>query len=456
MGANIGTTLTAQIISFKIDQVVPLIIFIGFLLHFLFKKRKIKNFGYVLLGLGILFFGLSVMGTPLKEMATGEGFQSMLVTFQNPLLALLAGFIFTGLIQSSTATTGIIVALYLGGVDMSFSTAAFLILGSNVGTCITAVLASIPASRESKRAAMIHVLFNVIGCMIFASLILIFPGILVWFQETFPDGARQVAMFHTFFNVLTVIILIGFIKQLIRLTYRIIPVLPDENANTKRLTFLESNVMQAPELAAKKAHDEICRMGDMASGNLKLAIEAFMEKDSDKANEVLEIEDTINYLNHQITAWLMRMRGINIPESDLRRVGMMIRVVSDVERIGDHAENIAEYAMVEEEHAAKIPKDAMEDLKNLTDKVMEITIIALDIFKTYDKTGLSQIDVLEDDVDNMAKDCVEKHIQRLKEEAYDPRGSVVFTDMVNNLERCADHATNIAYSILGGSSLEQQ
>ncbi|MDR0469947.1 MAG: Na/Pi cotransporter family protein [Peptococcaceae bacterium] len=449
MGANIGTTITAQIISFKIDPIAPLCIFAGLVMHMFFKKRNTKNTGYILLGFGILFFGISTMGAPLKEFSKLDWFQSMLLTFQHPFLSLLAGIIFTAIIQSSSATTGIIVALYLGGVNLPFQTAAYLVLGSNIGTCITAMLASIAASRESKRAALAHVLFNVIGCIIFGTLIMAFPGILTWIQVTWKDGARQVAMFHTLFNVSTVVVLVGFIKQLAMLVHKVIPEIESENAATKKLVFLGSSIMQIPAIAVTQAQRELDRMGAMALENLQLALETFFTGDTSKTATVLEVEDTIDYLNHNITTWLVRIRGLKLSDVDMEKLGTMLHTVSDIERIGDHAENIVEYAMFEEKYGTKISQAAMDELRELSDATVETIKLALKTFKDRDASLLHVIDKLEQKVDDMSITCVENHIQRLQDEVCDPRGGVMFTDMVTDLERCADHANNIAYSILG-------
>jgi phosphate:Na+ symporter len=373
----------------------------------------------------------------------------MLLTFQHPFLSLLAGIIFTAIIQSSSATTGIIVALYLGGVNLPFQTAAYLVLGSNIGTCITAMLASIAASRESKRAALAHVLFNVIGCVIFGTLIMVFPGILTWIQATWKDGARQVAMFHTLFNVSTVVVLVGFIKQLAMLVHKAIPEIESENAATKKLVYLGSSIMQIPAIAVTQAQRELDRMGAMALENLQLALETFFTGDTSKTATVLEVEDTIDYLNHNITTWLVRIRGLKLSDVDMEKLGTMLHTVSDIERIGDHAENIVEYAMFEEKYGTKISQAAMDELRALSDATVETITLALKTFKDRDASLLHVIDKLEQKVDDMAITCVENHIQRLQDEVCDPRGGVMFTDMVTDLERCADHANNIAYSILG-------
>ena len=449
MGTNIGTTITAQIIAFKVDALAPLFIFIGLIMHLFFKKRNTKYLGYIILGFGILFFGVTTMGVPLKEFSQFDGFQAMLVRFQNPVLSVFAGMIATIIIQSSSATTGIIVALYLIGVDLDFRTAAFLIMGSNIGTCLTALVASIPASRDSKRAALAHVLFNTIGSAIFGALIILFPGILGWIQSVWKEGARQVAMFHTLFNVSTTVILVGFLKQFAMLVQKILPERPDESAAARKLVYLDSSVIQMPAIAVTQAKRELDRMGQMVRENFRLALDAFFTADAAKAEAALEVEDTIDFLNQNITTWLVRIRGLKLSEADVEKLGVMLHTISDVERIGDYAENIAEYAMLREKHGATISAAAEEELRALSDTTLEIIELALDTLKNRDYTQLPAIDRLEQKVDDMSAACVENHIQRLQDEVCDPRGGVMFTDMVTDLERCADHANNIAYSILG-------
>ena len=449
MGANIGTTITAQIISFRLDTFAPIIIFTGLIIHLVFKRRKIKNLGFILLGFGVLFFGISVMGAPLKEFSNDPGFQSMLISFDNLFLALIVGMIFTAIIQSSSATTGIIVALYISGVNLPFATAVFLVMGSNVGTCITAILASLAANREAKRAALAHVVFNVLGCIIIGLLVTAFPGILIWFQKTFPDGARQIAMFHTFFKVTMVAIMVGFVPKLEQLVRKILPDKPSESAAAKRLVYLDSTIMNTPSLAYTQAHRELSRMAHIALDNLKLALDAFFTKDLDKAELALKTEETVDYLNHHITAWLVRLHGLEISAPDIEKLGMMLRTVSDIERIGDHAENIAEYALLMDESNAALSKSALDELSEISEATIQIVTLAVEIFENNDEARLAEVEPLEQRIDDLSKQCIENHLHRLQDEVCEPLGGVLFTDMVTDLERCGDHATNIAFSILG-------
>jgi len=458
MGINIGTSITTQIIAFKIDQIAPLFIFAGALLYLIFKKRKLRNLGFVALGFGVLLLGFTVMGGPLKEFAAKDAFQSMLTAFRNPVLALLAGIAFTAVIQSSTASIGIIIALYMGGMNMPLLTAAFLILGCNIGTCFTAMLASIPASRDAKRAALIHLLYSVIGCLAFAPLIAFAPGILTWIQNVWPEGARQVAMFHTLFNTATLVILLPFTRQLAKLAQKVIPEKDkdEENANTKRLLYYDSSAMKTPETAVAQVHKEICRMGKMARKNLQLALKAFFTKDAELALEVLENEKTINFLQREITSWLARIRSLELSELVLEKTEIMLHIVASIERVGDYAENIAEYTQLEEKYGTVMSPQALEELKALSEAVLEITALALDIYKKYDAGRLHQVTALKAEVDVLLGECSKNHMQRLKEYVCDPRGGMVFTDLTIDLNHCSNHATYIAYSILTENAVEEE
>jgi len=453
MGANVGTTFSAQLIAFRVDTFAPLFIFVGIVMHMFFKKRSIKNIGYVILGFGVLFFGISVMGTPLRGLAHEPSFNALLTAFQNPVLALLAGFVFTAIVQSSTATTGLLVTMHLSGVPISFETSAFIILGTNIGTSITTVIASIPASRDSKRAALFHIMFDVIGSTVFGTLIFIFPGILAWFQSTWSESARQVAMFHTFYNVATLVLLIPFVKYVSALMQKLVPMRPDEINRTyeKKLIYLDtldSKIMQSSSLAVLNARLELSRMGKIANENLSLALDSFFEGSTEKANKTFENESIINYLNQHITAKLVSINNMALSRYEAEEIGKMFKVLSDIERIGDHAENIAEYTIIIEEHDVKFSDDAIDELKTLGDLTIDLITKTLDAYEHQDESQLPEINLLEKEVDKLSKEFTENHISRLKTEKCEPKGGVLFTDMIIDLERSGDHANNIAFSIL--------
>ena len=455
MGANVGTTFSAQLIAFRIDTIAPMFIFVGIIMYLFFKKRIIKNVGYVVLGFGILLFSITVMGGPLKAVAQQPEFNAMLHTFDNPILALLAGFVFTAIIQSSSATMGLLVTMHLSGIPMSFETSAFIILGTNIGTSITTVIASIPASRESKRAALFHITYDIIGSITFGTLILLFPAILGWFEATWAEKARQVAMFHTLYNIATMILLIPFVKQIASLLHKIIPV-RDEETNKiyeKKLIYLEAVNIATPTLAVVNAHLEVCRMMKIAKENLTLAIESFLEGNQDIAEQALENEKTVDYLYHGISSKLVRISNMALSKPNAEKISKMFNIISDIERIGDHAENIAEYTSIIKENDLKLSDEAAKELKELSDTVLELIADSINVYEFENSELITTVEALEKRVDKLADRFTDNHVNRLKSDICDPRTGVIFTDIIIDLERSADHAYNIAYSIQSKSEV---
>ena len=441
MGSKIGTTLTAHIVAFRIDTFAPLFILIGFLAYVFSKREVFKNAGYILLSIGILFFGLAIMGGPLREFSGNPDFQAILTTFQNPILALLVGFIFTAIIQSSTAATAILVTMYIQGVNLPFATAAFIVLGINIGTTVTALIASLAARRESKRAALAYLIFISIGCIVFGGLIVIFPGILRWFQNTWHDGARQIAMFHTFFNVGATLLLLPFVNQLSKLLYIILPKQTDGTMSIGDSSY--KNLEASPETAFVQAREELVKMSKITLENLRLALEAFFFADTEKAAVVLATESKIDRMEKKIISWLSGIQHMNTPE-EIETLRSLLYAVSDVERIGDHAENIAEYASHKGIRRKDMHSDARDSLHELRDKVLEIVEMTVDLFEYFSPEEVEKIEALEEIIDDLAKECIDKYIERQESKVRDPRGGIVLTNIVGDLERSADHAVNIA------------
>ena len=455
MGANVGTTLSAQLVAFRIDAYSPLFIFAGIILHMFFKKKSIKDIGYIILGFGILFFGITTMGGPLRGLGDLPAFNEMLAAFQNPFLALLAGFVFTAAVQSSTAATGILVAMYIAGVPIPFETGAFIILGTNIGTSLTTLIASIPANRASKRAALFHITFDIIGSTVFGTLIFFVPAILGWFQVTWAEPARQIAMFHTLYNFATLFLLLPFANHLAKLMEKVIPLL-DEGVDAfyeKKLLYIgtkiDTKIIETPAIAVHNAHREICRMGKIANDNLALALDSFYEKDMGKASKVFENEGIINYLNQEIASKLVWINNMKLSNVEAKKIGKMFRTLTDMERIGDHAENIAEYTeFIINSDDMKLSDEAIKELKTLGEVTMNLANEALYVFENQDDTKLAHVRTLEEEVDKLSKDYAESHINRLIAESCDPKCGAIFTDMLTDLERSGDHANNIAFSIL--------
>ncbi|MCL2406251.1 MAG: Na/Pi cotransporter family protein [Defluviitaleaceae bacterium] len=443
IGAHIGTTFTAHVFAFRVDTAAPVFIFIGLVSYLFVKHKSIKNVGYILLSVGILFFGLSVMGDPLRVFAQTPGFQSMLVAFENPFLAILSGFVFTAIIQSSTAATGILVSLYISGVDLDFTTVAFLILGISVGTTVTALLAALAGRRESKRLALANMIYIMIGSVVFGILIYVFPGILQWFQRTWSDGARQIAMFYTFFKTALTIMFLPFVKHLAALMYKIMPK-RSHSTDSIELHHIKTASHQTPAMVIAQSYDELNRMGKLVLENMMLALDAFTTGDNEKAAAVLETEASINYLNRQITSLLMELENVE-SVAEMRKIGTLMYIASDLERIGDHAENISEHKLHTKKGKLRVSDRAMDELTNLSRATVNIIALTMQLFDNLSEEVLESIYHLERHIDNLSKEYMENHIARLKNEKNNPRGGVIFINMITSLERCADHANNIAY-----------
>jgi phosphate:Na+ symporter len=450
MGANVGTTFSAQLIAFKIDAIAPLFIFIGIIMYLFFKPKNIKNIGYIILGFGILLFSINVMGSPLKDFARQPAFNNILTTFENPFLALIAGFIFTAIIQSSSATMGLLVTMHLNNVPIPFETSAFIILGTNIGTSLTTLIASIPASRESKRAALFHMMYDIIGSTIFGTLIFNFPAILNWFQATWTESARQVAMFHTLYNTATLFLLISFIKWIALLMQKIIPVKPDEvkKIYDKKLIYLDAQNLQTPSLAVINSHQEICRMGKIANENFALALESFFELDEEKANRTFENEKIVDFLNDKVAPILIKVNNMDLTSLDSEKAGKMFDIISKIEKIGDHAVNIANNTLKLINNKSKFSETALAELRTISDLTVNITNKALEIYENTDLVKLPEIKLLDSKIEKLAKEFPKSHIERLKENAKEAESGVIFFDLFNDLGRITEHAKTIAYLIL--------
>ena len=447
MGANIGTTITGQLIAFKLSDIAPFILFIGMLMTIFSKKRKVSKIGEIVLGFGLLFVGITLMSQAMDPLKENEQFRSFLVNFKNPVVGILVGTIFTAVIQSSSASVGILQTLAVLGL-IGLDNAVYVILGQNIGTCITAILAAIGTSANSKRTAGIHLMFNILGTTIYMILLGIFPGLVPIIESLSPgDAARQIANFHTLFNLSVTIMLFPFASLMVKLITRIIPEKQSADAVERKLLYLDERIAQTPAIALSQTLKEINRMGKLARDSLQLSIEALFEQNEQKAEKVLEFEKTIDYLTQHITTYLIDFSGMDLSKNDLKVMGSLHHVIIDLERIGDHAENIAGYAVTLHETKDDLSLEGHDELRAMVEKTMEILDKSLEIFKSRDKSKLQNITDLEQEIDNMKKDYIKNHIDRLQVKACNPQVGVIFTNTVAALERVSDHADNIAFSI---------
>ncbi|MCL2396702.1 MAG: Na/Pi cotransporter family protein [Defluviitaleaceae bacterium] len=442
MGANVGTTFSAQLVAFRIDSYAPLFIFVGIILYLFVKKKSVKNIGYVILGFGILFFGITTMGGPLRGLANLPGFNDMLVAFQNPFLALLAGFAFTAAVQSSTATTGILVAMYISGVPIPFETGAFIILGTNIGTSITTLIASIPANRESKRAALFHITFDIIGSAVFGTLIFVFPGILGWFQATWAEPARQIAMFHTLYNFATMFLLLPFVGYVAKLLKKVVP--GEDKIIERGTKYLDWRMVDNPNMAIDLAQQELLRMAEIAGQNIKLAIEGLLERDEKKLAAMKEQEDVVDELEKDIMRYLARVSQSGMSNKmSLRHTGLL-HAANDIERVSDHADNIADLAIEAIDGNIVFSDEAADEIRDIFGLVTEAYGTAILALKDSNMALVPKVKELEAKIDAKEEAFRATHIQRLREGRCTADSGVIFLDIIINFERIGDHSNNIS------------
>ena len=444
LGANIGTTVTAWIVAgFQATAFMPLVLLIGVAMIMFLKKLKLQRIGQVIAGFGMLFVGMGMMSDAMKPLAESAEFARLMTAFSNPIMALLVGVAVTAIIQSSSASVGILEMLAIQGL-VPLETSLYIIMGTNIGTCVTAMLSAVGATRTAKRAALIHLMFNVLGTLVVFILVSLLP-VSTWIGHI-SGPALQIAVAHTSFKVFEVLCFVLLRKWLVKLVMILVPG-EDKQGEGKSLKFLDDRILSTPPIAVAQICKEIERMGDIAIANLTRAMDAFFNKDSSLINEVEQSEDVVNYLNHEITRYMVAAAQLDLPASDVEQLGEMFHVVNDLERIGDHAENMAEYANSRIEEEIPFSEDGLAELRDMLDKTVALFKLSMEAFHTRDQHLLPRVLVQEENIDDMEKTLQQSHVDRLTRGACTPRSGMIFSDMLSNLERVADHATNVAFSI---------
>ena len=449
MGANIGTTITAQITAFNISTFTPLLLFSGAIMYLFMKNDFVKHVGSVIMGFGMLFQGITMMKVAIQPLSQSEGFVSFLSTLNNPALAILFGIAFTALLQSSSSSTVIFQAFAIQGL-LNYNVAVYLVIGAAIGSVTPNLLASLTANRNGKRAAILNLLFNVFRAGILVALINIFPIILTGIQSLSPsDVGRQVANTHTIFAIIAVLVELPFTNKLIWLAEKIVPVLPEENQQLedRSLVFMTQMTKVPAPVALRQTQREITRMGHIAADNLKRALDCFFHYSVSKAASVRSHEESVNILNHLIADAMVELRTLDLSPENMRRVSMMTIAVTDIERLSDHAENIVEYIEQMNAKKAEMSEAARKELLDMSQDAMDAVYLALDIFEKDDYSKLDQIEILEQHVDDHEKGLINNHIERIMNSMCNPLGGVIFSDLVTDLERCSDHAINLAYAL---------
>lgn len=446
MGANIGTTVTSLLLSVQIDF-AAIFTFMGLILSNVPDKyRTAKQFGTITMGLGILFIGMNTMSGAMEPLRTWEGFQTAMASINNPILGVLIGAGITAILQSSAASIGILQTLVAQGL-IGLDSAIFILFGQNIGTCVTALLACAGTNSTAKRAAMVHLLFNVIGTVIFVIIACCLP-LASWVEAISPGNLKlQIAIVHILFNITTTALLLPAASLLEKLACLLIK---DDGttAEEMKLLYFDARMLKTPPIAVAQLFNEVQRMGGIAMGNFQRAMECFNEWDEKKSEELARNEDVLDYLNREITDSLVEVKGLDLSEKDTKLVGAMFHVVNDMERIGDHSQNIMESAQLKNQDAVKFSPKAVQELESLSNLVRAQMQRSLDMFKAQitDDTLVGEVESVEDEIDATTEDLRSHHMDRLKNHKCSAKNGMIYLDMLTNLERIGDHAENIATS----------
>lgn len=456
MGANIGTTVTAWLVSMsewgamlKPEFFAPVLIGIGAFILLFSKKEKLHQAAEILIGFGVLFIGLSFMSGSIEPYRDAPIFAAAFQTLgKNPILGVLTGVIVTGIIQSSSASVGILQTLALNGV-VSWNSAIFITLGQNIGTCVTALISSAGANRTAKRAATIHLLFNVIGAIIFGIVMFIVFGIYPsW--GTSMISSTQISVFHTIFNVTNTLLLFPFANGLVKLSGKIVREKPEElkaaevTEEILERPHLDYRMLNSPSLAIQSAVMQVIRMGELAIEHVELAMSCVFEKDEQKVKKAEIYERTMDVFEKDMTEYLVHLSHESLTEAESTTLSHLMFTVSDLERIGDHSDNIVELAQNLIDGGLQLSSEASEDMKDIQKVVIDALRLAVDTRKNESVMDAKRVYMLEDEVDDMEEEMRHGHMDRLARGLCSADQGIVFLDVLSNLERISDHAVNIA------------
>ena len=446
MGANIGTTITGQLIALDVGAVAPLFAFVGVAMVVFLKKPQIHHYGNILAGLGVLFIGMEMMGSAMEPLREWPAFVNLVSTFSNPVVGILAGAAFTALIQSSSASVGILQALALSGV-IGLDSAVYVLFGQNIGTCITAVLASIGTSRNAKRTTIIHLMFNVFGTVLFTVICMATP--------LTDNPAAQIANMHTLFNIVTTLLLLPFGGYLVKIAMRILPDRKEDKEEGMHLAFL------VPMPASKQEHpigfsamyvtqirQELNRMMGMAKENIATSFQAVLERDVKRVESAEATEEYIDYLNKEISQYISNIIVHETNEKDSTAISAYFKITGNIERIGDHAMNICEYTQMLDKKKIQFSEEAQEELRTMEAVCLEV----LDLLEqeSIEPTDwLTKVSALEQRMDDMTEEYRRNQMKRMKQGSCSDEACIIFSELLTDFERIGDHALNIAQERAG-------
>lgn len=463
MGANIGTTITGQLIAFNLSEIAPLFVLGGVIMIMASKKPNVQKIGEVILGFGILFVGLATMSSAMSTLKDSPMITNTLSSLTNPLMGVLIGFLFTAVLQSSSATVGIVILLASQGL-LELSICFFIILGCNMGSCVSALIASLGGKKNAKRAAYIHFLINIFGSAVIVVLLLLFMpqieyGILMLTGSQnltgvalFASNARNVANAHTIFKVFQIAICYPFAKHIVKLTYKIVP--GDDLERGFELKYISNKVAYSATTAIPQVIHEVERMAEIARKNLNLAVNSLLEVNTSAQEEIDKNEEHIDFLNHHIFEYLNRINQTPLPEEDSKMIGPLFHVISDIERIGDHAKTISNITATCARKEYKFTQNNKVEIRELLTMVNSELELSLDMFTHKSVEHLTEIIKLEELIDRKEDRLQKNYLTDIKKKETAPREGMLYSDVAAALERIGDHATNIAFSILNEDSEE--
>lgn len=446
MGANIGTTVTSVLIALDLTAIAPVALFIGVFVMLFVKKDIIKHIAQTIAGFGMLFWGMETMSSSMEPLRDSQVFADMITNFNNPIMGILIGIIVTVIIQSSSASVGILQALALQGL-VPIDLAIYVLLGQNIGTCLTALLSAAGTKTNTKRTAMIHLLFNVIGSLIFLLITMLTPYTSL--LEMISDNVSvQISAAHIIFNVVSTIVLFPFANLLIKISCLLVR---DKEAEDSKLEFkfYDEHLLTTPPVAVEQIGKEVVRMAYLARDNFDRAATALINNDTSKVEKIESVEEVINFLNHGITRHLVKINALDLDMSDAKYIGRLFHVINDIERIGDHAVNLSEAMVVRNNEKLAISDDAVAELDTMRKCVMELLDASIRSFEkqeiTFDEA--KHIETLETVSDNLKVKYQDAHLRRLNEEHCETRAGMMFVNTLIDFERVGDHAKNIAFSV---------
>lgn len=456
MGANIGTTVTGVMIAINLTAIAPLAVLIGVVMISFIKRNSVKHIGQIIAGFGILFMGMKMMSTAMEPLSESEVFTSLMTSFSNPLLGVLVGLVFTAIIQSSSASVGVLQALGAAGA-ITLPSAIYVIYGQNIGTCVTALISSVGTSKTARRTAVVHLMFNVFGAVLFIVISMLFPfAELV--QRIVPGNVMaQISIVHVIFNIVCTAIMLPLSSLLVKVACKVIPG-SDPVKSSNSLAYLDARILSTPPVAVAQLFKEVDRMGQLAKETLGMAMDALITQDNTKVDQIYENENTINFLNRGIAEYLVKINGLDLEDYDRQALGSMYHVISDMERIGDHSENLCELAQTLKKSKQKFSPWAVEQATEMRNRVEAMLEEALQMFASRETQPQMAADInrREEIIDDATQELKDLHIERLNQGKCSVVAGTVFMDMLTNLERIADHCTNIAYSMTNQKNHELQ